>query len=141
LCVLHIETSMLVHAPWERVAAIYGDYRSWPQLFPTIHGVKLVREEPGRIEVEVDHDEGIVPNVLTWLGRDTVRLDERKRLYDATFVNSFEAAGGNTRYRVAADIRLRGAYRLLAPLLRGLVRRRIERFVLAPVKARAEARS
>ena len=135
-----MEASMNIHAPWNRVAEIYGDYRNWDTLFPTIHGVKLVDQTPERLELEIDHDEGLVPNTLTWLAPDRVKLDESKKRYDATFINSFEANGDETRYHVTADVRLRGVYRLLKPFVRGLVRRRIKNLVLAPVKARAESK-
>lgn len=135
---LEVESSTFVRAPWEEVAAIYADYRSWPDLFPTIDAVRLVKEEPDRVVLEVSHLEGLVPNVLTFLAPGEIRLDERKRRFDGTFVNRFEPVAGGTRYRVTAHIRLKPLYRPLAPLLRGYVRRQIERLVLAPVKERAE---
>ncbi len=135
---VRVEASMRIRAPSRHVAAVYGDVRSWPLLFPTISRVRLLREEPERTVVEVEHVEGLVLNVLRWNGPNEAQLDERKKRYDATFINSFEPLGASTRYRVVAHIRLRGAYRVLAPLLRRYVRRQIERLVLEPVKARAE---
>ncbi|NVB81991.1 MAG: hypothetical protein HOV81_26655 [Kofleriaceae bacterium] len=136
---LRTKVGVNIRAPWERVADIYGDYQNWQNLFPTIRGVTLLRETDGHVELEIAHDEGRVPNTLTWLAPDRVRLDERKKRYDATFINSFEARGDTTRYNVEAEVRLRGAYRLLRPFIGRLVRRRIEELVLAPVKARAES--
>jgi carbon monoxide dehydrogenase subunit G len=138
---MRVEATTVIDAPWQRVAAIYGDWRAWASLFPTIHGVTLVSEKDGTVVLDIDHDEGHVPNVLTWVAPDRARLEERKHRFDATFVNSFEPAGGGTRYRVEADIRFRGIARLLAPLLRGVVKRRIEKFVLSPVKQQAERES
>ena len=48
---------------------------------------------------------------------------------------------GGTRFTVTGIIRLKGAVRLLRPLLGGLVRRRLQRLQLQPVKAAAEARA
>jgi hypothetical protein len=40
---------------------------------------------------------------------------------------------------VEADVQLKGALRLLTPLARSFVRRRIAKLVLRPLKTRAEA--
>ena len=137
------EASVVVHAPPARVAALYRDFTRWPELFPaTIRGVRLVRAEPGRTEVEVDHRrEGAVVNVLTEVSPERVDLWESKRLYDGTFVNRFDPApegARDTLYTVRADIALKGAARLLGPILAPYVRRQIRRYVLEPVRRAAE---
>jgi hypothetical protein len=73
---------------------------------------------------------------------DRVDLWESKRLYDATFTNRFEPRGDDTRYVVAADVRLKGAARMaavLGPLLAGYIRYQMRRFVLEPMRRAAEA--
>ena len=55
----HMEVGMDIRAPWKRVAEVYGDYRLWTGMFPTIHGVKLVAKMPAGVELEIDHDEGL----------------------------------------------------------------------------------
>ena len=130
---------MIIRAPWTRVARLYRDYESWPQLFPaTIHGVRLVRSEGFRTELEIDHREGKVPNVLTEVSPERINLWEAKRRYEGTFVNCFQAVPGGTRYTVVADIRLKGAAKLLGPLLGGYIRRQIVRYVLVPMQVAAE---
>ena len=136
---LHVEVSTTVKAPRQTVLDIYADYASWPRLFPTISGVRLVRREGAKLVLEVDHVEGKVVNELLVRPPDTLELWEEKRRYDARFSNRFENVPGGTRFTVRGDIYLKGWARLLQPLLRGYVRRQIERLQLRPVKAKAEA--
>jgi hypothetical protein len=137
---LHVETSTMIQAPQTRVVEIYQDYRNWPNLFPTIKGVRLVREEPGKKVLEIDHMEGRVINILTLVSPEEVELEEFKKKYDGKFVNRFEAVSGGTRLTVAADISLKGRYKLLAPFLGGYIRKQITAFLLDPVKKLAEGR-
>ncbi len=136
----HAEASIIIRAPRDRVAELYRDYRGWPRLFSaTIRSVRLVRSEGARTELEIDHREGKVPNVMTVVGPDRVDLWEAKRRYQGSFVNRFEAVPEGTRYTVVADIRLTGAGRLLGPVLGGYIRRQIVRYILAPMRVAAEA--
>jgi Polyketide cyclase / dehydrase and lipid transport len=135
---LHVETSITIQAPRARVVEIYQDCPNWSNLFPTIKAVRLVREEPGRQVLEIDHREGRVINILTLVSPEEVELEEFKKKYDGKFVNRFEAVPGGTRFTVAADISLKGFYKLLAPFLDGYIRKQITVFVLDPVKKLAE---
>ena len=136
---LHMEVSTTVRAPRRTVLDVYADYASWPRLFPTISGVRLVRDEGDKLVLEVDHVEGKVVNELLVRPPDTLELWEEKRHYDALFSNRFENVPGGTRLTVRGDISLKGWARLLRPFLRGYARRQIERLQLRPVKAEAEA--
>lgn len=136
---VHTSASRLIHAPPERVAAIYGDFGAWPRTFPrTIHGTRLLQDEGSRKTVEVEHVEGRVLNVMSRVAPDEIVLDEWKRRYHARFTNRFERAPDGTRYTVVADVILEGALKALAPIAKPIVRRRIRRFVLDPVKLVAE---
>jgi hypothetical protein len=87
----HAEASIIIRASRARVAQLYRDYQSWPQLFSaTVRGVRLVRSEGGRTELEIDHREGKVPNVMTEVSPERVDLWEAKRRYEGSFVNRFE---------------------------------------------------
>jgi hypothetical protein len=122
------------------LAAPAAQVSSWPDLFPTISGVRLVREEGAKLVLEVDHVEGKVVNELLVRPPDELELWERKRRYDAWFHNRFETVpGGGTRFTVRAEIHLKGWARLLQPFLEGYAHRQIERLQLQPVKAEAEA--
>lgn len=136
----HAEASIIIRAPQAHVAQLYRDYRNWPRLFPaTIRSVRLVRSEGNRTELEIEHREGRVPNVMTEISLDRVDLWEAKQRYEGSFINRFEAVPEGTRYTVVASITLRGAAKLLGPLLNGYIRRQIVRYVLAPMKVAAEA--
>jgi Polyketide cyclase / dehydrase and lipid transport len=139
--VLHVEASTTIKASQTRVVEIYQDYRNWPNLFPTIKAVRLVREEPHKKVLEIDHSEGRVINILTIVSPQEVVLEEFKKKYDGKFVNRFEVVPDGTRFTVAADISLKGFYKLLAPFLDDYIRRQITVFVLNPVKKSAEAQS
>lgn len=137
---VRLAVAAVIDAAPERVKAIFLDFALWPQIFPlTITGTHLVRRTPSMLTVMVDHrHEGQVLNVLTLHEAGVVYLEERKRRYDATFVNRFVPAQAGTRYVVEAEVRFKNAYALLAPLLGGVVRRAICRYTLAPIRAAAE---
>src|SRR5215510_9548677 len=135
---LHVETSTTIQAPQPRVVEIYQDYRNWPNLFPTIKAVRLVRDEPHRKVLEIDHVEGRVINILTIVSPQEIVLEEFKKKYDGKFVNRFEVVPQGTRFTVAADISLKGFYKLLAPFLADYIRKQITVYVLDPVKKSAE---
>jgi hypothetical protein len=133
-------TETLIRARRDRLVALLLDYERWPTLFPaTIVAVELVRAESFATTVMVTHrKEGRVPNVLRRCASDVVELMERKPRYDAVFVNRFEEIAGGTRYRVDAWVRMRGAYALLAPVLRGVVERAVRRYTMEPLRTAAE---
>ena len=138
---LRVEVSTMVYAPRQTVLDAYADYASWPRLFPTISGVRLLSCEGPKLVLEVDHVEGKVINELLVRPPDQLELCEEKRRYDARFLNRFERVPGGTRFRVRGEIHLKGWARLLQPLIGGYVRRQMRRRQLQPVKAEAEARA
>jgi hypothetical protein len=129
-----------VDAPMERVRALYEKPENWARIFPgTIRGARIVRREGDATIVEVDHVEGRVLNVLRRVSPTRIDLDEFKRRYEATFVNEFIPEGAGTCYRLTAAVRLKWPYRLAEPLVAPLVRARMRRYVVEPLKAAAEA--
>ena len=130
-----------INAPPERLAALYADWAGWPRLFPaTIRGVRLLADDGQRKTVEVDHaTEGKVINIMMVVSPHEIRLEEFKRRFDARFINQFEAAGQGTRYSIVAEVQLKGVARALAPLAPPIVRARLNRFVLEPMRAAAES--
>jgi len=78
-------------------------------------------------------------NLLTVLAPDEIRLEEFNPRYEARFTNKFEPVPEGTRLTVFADVQLKGIVRLLSLIARPFVRRRIAKFVLRPLKMRAEA--
>ena len=140
MSVVHAVASQLIRAAPERVRAIYQDYGHWPDIFPaTIRGTRLLRENDTTKAIEVDHaSAGRVLNLMTVVAPNEIRLEEFKPHYDARFTNRFEGDAQGTRYTVVADIQLKGVLGLFAPLARPIIRRRLARFVLQPLKAIAE---
>jgi hypothetical protein len=139
--VMTVVASTKVSAPTATVCDVYAEYRSWPRLFPTINGVRLLRREGAALVLEVEHLEGTVINELLVRPPDEISLREVHRRFDALFINRFQAIHGGTRFTVTGEIRLKGIARLLQPFLPGYVRKRMERLQLQPVKAEAEARA
>jgi hypothetical protein len=137
---IHTVVSKEINAPPERVAALYVAYEGWPQLFPaTIRGVRLLADGGQRKTIEVDHaTEGKVINIMIAVSPREIQLEEFKQRFDARFTNRFEAAGQGTRYSIVADVQLKGAARVLGPLVTPIVRARLNRFVLEPMRAALE---
>ena len=137
---VRVREALVIRARPDRLAALYLDYRSWPELFPaTIRGVRWLEEHDGDITVEVDHrTEGRVVNIIRPMSASVIALEEFKARYDATFVNRFERAEQGTRYILDAEIRFHMPYALVAPLLQGVVRHRLRQYVLEPMRINAE---
>jgi hypothetical protein len=138
---VHASISQVIRAAPERVSAIYQDYGHWADIFPsTIRGTRLIRENETTKAIEVDHASGgRVLNLMTVVSPNVIRLEEFKPHYDARFTNRFDGDAQGTRYTVSADVQLKGLLRLFALIARPIIRRRIARFVLRPMKAMAEA--
>src|SRR5262249_13838981 len=142
--VMTVVAATTVSAPPATVCDVYAEYRSWPRLFPTINGVRLLRRAGAARGLEGDHLGGAVVNDL--LGAtvtselrarppDEISWREVHRRFDALFLNRFQAIPGGTRFTVTGEIHLNGAARLLQPFLPGYVRKRMERLQLQPVTA------
>jgi len=138
---VHAVASQLIHAAPERVSAIYQDYGHWPELFRgTIRATRLIRENDTTKAIEVEHaTAGRVLNLMTVISPGEIRLEEFKPHYDARFTNRFDEDARGTRLTVFADVQLEGPLRLLAPIARSIVRRRIAKIVLRPITAMAES--
>jgi hypothetical protein len=138
---IHTSAATTIRAGRDSVFALYARWQDWPRTFGrTIRGVRLVREEGNVLSIDVDHVEGHVPNTMSLVPPDLIVLEERKRRYSARFENRFEpGAEGRTRYAVTADVTLRGGLRWLRFLAKPIIRARIRRFVLDPIRHAAEA--
>lgn len=134
--VVHAVTGIFVPAPPQQLMALYNDYENWPRLFPeTIERTRVLDRQPGAVVVEVDHrTAGRVVNIIRPRPPDGIELEEFKRRFDAIFLNRFSPVPGGTRYTVRASVRIRGGLAVFAPLLAPLVRRRVQRYVLEPMR-------
>ncbi|MFB9236389.1 SRPBCC family protein [Plantactinospora siamensis] len=129
-----------VAAPAARAYDLYADYRNWPALFPAINAVRETGRDGDAVELAIEHREGSVTNRLRLEPPARIVVTERKRRYDAEFVNTFRDTPTGSRYEVVGEVRLRGWLRPLAPIIRPYARRQLRRLTLAPMKAAAEAR-
>ena len=137
---MRIRATGFVAAPPEAVSARYRDVSRWPALFPTIEAARVLSRTHHCLTVQVTHrDAGSVFNRLTWRSPRRILLRESRRCFDAVFGNRFEAEGDGTRYTVEAVLRFRGRCRVLACVPARwrslLIRRRLERYVLQPMRA------
>lgn len=136
---MKVQAATTVAAPPAVVHDTYASYADWPQIFPTIKSVRLLRREGPTLILDIGHVEGAVINELT-VSLGEIRLAEIKRHYDAVFVNRFQASTAGTRFTVVGDIRLKGAARLLRPVLPPIARLLMRRLQLEPIKRAAEER-
>src|SRR5262245_17410316 len=137
---IHALVSEHVDATAVDVRALYGNPENWRMLFPgTIEGARVLRRDDEKTVVEVDHVEGRVTNILRDVSPTRIELRESKRRYDATFLNDFVPEGRGMRYTLTASVSLRWPYRLLEPFMRRLIRARLRRYVVEPLKRAAEA--
>jgi hypothetical protein len=133
---MHVELSININVTPSTAVAAYLDYRKWGKLFPlTIRGVKFIREENNILTVEVDHKtEGFVINILTVISDREIKLEEYKPKYNATFINCFAEISTGTRYTVVAYVSMKNFYKLIEPFIKPIVKKRIRKFTLRPMK-------
>jgi hypothetical protein len=138
---LHAAVSIIIAADPSVVKKEYLDYVNWHQLFPlTIKRAKLVKEENGRLTVEVDHRyEGKVINIISVLSPEEIQLQEFKPKFNAVFINRFEKIPSGTLYTLSADVSLNGIFKLATPFVRKLLKRRMLNYVLYPMKKYSES--
>ncbi len=140
-----IDASILIQAPPGRVRERIVAVSDWPLTFAkTIESAQLVERSGDTLAVAVRHrSEGDVLNLLTPLGDSVIVLAERKSRFDAWFRLTLEMQGADTRLKTQATLRFRGVYRPLSlvpdVVLGPIVRRRMQAFLLAPLKCAAEA--
>ena len=133
-------TSINIQAAAKNLFDIYKDYENWDRLFPlTIEKARLIRVDDNKLTIEVTHKSaGKVVNVLTFLSSEKIKLEEFKPLYNAVFINAFESAANESCYRIVASVKLKGFYKILEPFISVLVKYKIKKFVLLPMKNYAE---
>lgn len=142
---IQVQAAIDIAAPPDRVAAVYCNVGKWSEIFPaTIEHAKIIETGDNWKEIKVAHKhEGRVPNTLIFLSDTEIGLEESKKIFNASFLNSFEpATGGGTHYVITAYISLKGVYKVLKPFLKGYVRRQalkqMSSYVLGPLKTAAE---
>jgi hypothetical protein len=142
---IRAQTATDIAAPPEYVAALYRDVEKWSETFPaTIAHAQVTETGDNWQEIEVDHKkEGQVPNTLIFLSNTEIGLEERKQIYNASFLNKFEpATQGGTRYILTAYISLNGIFKVLKPFLKSYVHgqalKQMKNYVLDPLKMAAE---
>lgn len=136
---MNLHASITIQASPELVAELYSDVERWPDVYPTIRAVTVVRKRDDTTIVSVAHrDEGPVRNVLTVIDPYRTCLYEEKRLYTATFDATFRRVAEGTSVDLVATIRVRGVLRLFSPLARPHARRAIHEGQLYPLKRAAE---
>jgi hypothetical protein len=129
-----------LNAPPDTVRAVYDRPENWRHVFPrTIRLARVLRRARDATVVEVQHVEGRVINVLRHVSPSRIDLVEFKRRYNAAFRNEFLSEGNGTLYRLTAYVDLKWPWRLLSPVLAPLVRSRMRRYVVVPLKRTVEA--
>src|SRR5262245_39557488 len=113
-----------IAAPPRHVAAIYRTVEKWAETFPaTIQRAQVYETGDNWQQIMVAHrTEGYVPNTLIFLSDTEIGLEEKRKIFNASFLNQFEpAADCNTHYVLTAYIDLKGIYKALQPFIKGYV--------------------
>lgn len=138
---LIVQTSIKIKAPAAYLSALYQNVDLWSSLFPrTISEARLLKEENGKLTIKVQHKKaGEVINILSVQSPEEISLEEFKPLYQAVFNNRFQPENGGALYQVTARIKLKGIFKIAEPFIKTMVAKRINNFVLEPMKKYAEA--
>jgi hypothetical protein len=138
---IRVIVSEHLNARADEVRALYADPHNWAKVFSkTIRAARVLRRDAEVTVVEVEHVEGRVTNLLRDVSPTRIELREFKRRYDATFLNDFTPEGDGVRFTLTALVFLKWPYRLVEPLLKPLVLRKMRRYVVEPLKRAAEDR-
>ena len=136
---IHVIVSEHLNAVAGDVRALYDNPDNWKTLFPqTIKDAHVVRREDDVRVVEVDEIQGHLTNILRNVSPTRIEQRESTRRYDATFVNDFVPERGGMRYTLTASVSMKWPFRLLEPFMRPLLRARMRRYVVEPLKRAAE---
>lgn len=135
-----VRLSISVCADPERACRVIQNWSDWPRTFPlTIQSVNLLSASENCLRLQVMHKaEGAVVNVLNSYRDGTIRLKEYKRNYDAEFLFFAEPAAGGSKLHVHACIFLKGGLGWFGCLAAPIIRSRIRKYLLEPLRARAE---
>lgn len=136
-----IKLSIDIKATPEAVCEVVRDWRSWPETFPlTIEQVTNVGASGGALNLCVEHRaEGPVLNVLNPDEQGVIRLAEFKRRYDAEFEFFSAPLSDGARLYVRGTLWLKGWLAMIDCFLTPLAESRVRRFLLEPIRVRAEA--
>lgn len=137
---IRVQTSLEIKAPAKYLFSLYCDYSQWDKLFClTISGAKLQAEAGDQLTIVVDHKKaGKVINIISIISSEEIKLEEFKPLYSAVFYNRFEPVHNYTSYTVTGEIKLSSIFKLIEPFIGSLVRKRIRKYVLEPMKQYSE---
>jgi hypothetical protein len=137
---VRVLVSIVVRADPETACRVLGAWQDWPRTFSrTIAAVSPVTSAGEEQVLRVAHkSEGPVINILEARPDGTLRLREFKRSYDADFTfRSYPHPSGSV-LRVHASVLLKGWLACLRPLAAPVVRARIRKYLLEPVRRSAE---
>jgi uncharacterized membrane protein len=110
---LHIEASVVVKAPREKVYAAYTDFESMPK-WSGLAGVKVVKREGDTVYLESGGSPGRARKMVL-SPPAAVRSESEKRFTRSSRVVSFEESSEGTRVTATLDVRVKGAWaRLLS---------------------------
>jgi uncharacterized membrane protein len=136
---MFVEVSEIIRAPRDRVFSVETDFENWPKIFPHVRSVREVSQKYGETLLELEDSAGgrvtIVQRtrrcekIVEDLARGTIR---EKCTY------TFEALPDGTRVTIELGAKVKGPYKLLSPLVKAYLRRRLLRLVLGPMKRAAE---
>jgi hypothetical protein len=133
---MQVQLSISINVAPSTAVAAYLDYRNWHILFPlTVRVVKFIWKENNVVTVEVDHKaEGFLINIITVISSREIKLEEFKPKYNAIFINRFQEISTGTRYTLVAIVSLKNLYKLIEPFLKPILKKRIRKFALQPMK-------
>jgi hypothetical protein len=133
---IRVQASINIPASSPYLFSLYRNYSQWVKLFPlTIKDAKLVKEEEGNLTIMISHKTaGQVINILSVISANEIKLEEFEPRYHAVFINYFQPIDKGTCYRVTAEISVKGFLKIVEPFIKGLIKKRIKKFVLMPMK-------
>lgn len=130
---MQFELSIDIAAPPDEVWRLFNDPASLPRWQPTLNAYEAISGEPGwpgAVSLLVYHQQGrTVEMTETIMARDEGR--HRSGRYESAWaVNdmscTFQALpDGGTRWRALAEFRFKGWVKLVAPLMRAGIRKRL----------------
>lgn len=135
-----VRLSVDVAADPAAACEVIRNWADWPRAFPaTIESVRLLKETGDSVTLQVLHKfDGVVINILRPDEGGAVRLGEFKPRYDAQFTFFASPAEPGSTLHVHGCIWLKGRLAWLGCLAGPLIRSRMRRYLLEPIRMRAK---
>jgi len=126
---IHVEETITIHAPIEKVFELNSNYANWSSINPQIRAVHLISQQNNERVIEHENANGIKYREIhrIFSNRTEEQADEKK--WRTKEVWTFEPFADGTRITVVVDLSLLGIH--IKPIVTSRTRRNVQSALLS----------